>query len=266
MSNSRKYYYVVSSLPELKFGGKLPFTIKEFLNEYEGDLAPDKQYINLIIAKNDIKNIKLLFKNNLKEENKHQPSVYSIEELKEGVKVREGIYDFIIDFLGRHETNEQYLDNFTDLEKDYFIYGSKSENDFLRDYFQFELDFRNVVSALRARGKDINILKYTSGSSDEIVLSKVKNNKSLPDFGLAGEAPWMDKVIQAFDKEDPLLLEETLDRIRFEQIDNMTLLLSFELDKILAFIIKLSIIERWNSFNKDKGREYTRNIVRGVKE
>ncbi len=267
MSSSRKYYFVVSSLPEIKFGGKLPFTLKEFLNEYEGELKEDRQYIDLIIARNDIKNLKLLFKQNLKEDNKHTPSVYSIENLKEGVKVKEDIYDFIINFLEKHETNEQYLENITDLEKDYFVYGTKCDNDFLKNYFQFELDFRNVVSALRARGKDVNILKYTSGSSDEIVLSKVKHNKSLPDFGLAGEAPWVDKVVQAFEKDNPLNLEETLDKIRFEYIDELTLLSSFELDKVLAFIIKLSLIERWTmSFDKEKGREYTRNIVRGVRE
>ncbi len=267
MSRSRKYYYIVSSLPEISFNSKLPFTLKGMLDEYEEDLKKEKEYIELIILYNDIRNLKELFRaKDGEEKDLYLPATYSIEELKEIIKVRDGVPEFVVNFLESYETKQDYLDNFYKLEKEYFIYGSKSSNDFLSNYFQFELDFRNVISAVRARGKSTDIIKYTAGTGDEIVLSKVKNNKSLPDFGLSGEAKWVGQVVSAFDKDDPLNLEETIDKIRFEQIDEMTLLLGFEVDKIFSYMIKLQILERWASFDQEKGRSFTQNFVKDVLE
>ncbi len=265
MSSSKKYYYVVSGLPEISFDTKLPFTLNDMLDEYQEDLKGEAEHVNLIILNNDLRNLKDMFKEDGGDEkDRHLPSIYSIDELKEIVKVRDGVPEFVVDFLERYESRQDYLNNFHELEKGYFIYGTTSSNEFLSKYFQFELDFRNVISAVRSRGKETDIIKYTAGTGDEIVLSKVRNNKSLPDFGLSGEAKWVEKVISAFDKDDPLNLEETIDKIRFEQIDDMILSMGFESDVLFAYMIKLQILERWASFDQDKGKKYIRNIVKSI--
>lgn len=262
MSNSRKYYYVVSSLPELKFASKLPFTVQEFISEYSNELIAEKKLIDVLLLKNDIRNLKLYFENDLNKKTFTQPSIYNLEELKEIILIKENVPEFISEFLDKYESNEEYLDNFNELEQTYLVYGAAVENTFLHTYFQFELNFRNVISALRSRKKDIDVIKYSVGDEDAIIVSRIKNNKSLPDFAIGGEVVWIDKLIQIFDKDEPLNLEESLDKIRFEQINSMIDLLDFQTEKILAFIVQLSILERWNKFDKEKGRKYTYDIVK----
>lgn len=262
----KKYYYLISSLPELRFGDKLPFTMEEFFNEYSSEIEKDVDLVNIIILKYDIKNLELIFKNKAKDDNIKRPSIYTIEELQQNIKTRENLPDFIITFLNNYETNSEYLENFNELEKGYLVYGYESDNTFLKAYFKFELDFRNAIASMRARTQDIDVLKYTVGDEDDIVISKIKKNKSLPDFGISNEAIWIDKLIQAFDKDDPLNLENTLDRIRFEQIEILTSLMDFQVEKLLGYLLQLSIMERWAEFDKETGSNFTKNIVKDVIE
>ncbi len=262
----KKYYYLISSLPELRFGEKLPFTTEEFFDEYSSEIESDLDLINIIILKNDVKNLELIFKDKAKEDKIRKPSVYTLEELRQNIKTRENLPDFVITFLNKYETKEEYLENFTELEKEYLVYGYEFDNTFLKAYFKFELDFRNAIASMRARTQDVDVLRYSVGDEDDIVISKIKKNKSLPDFGISNEAIWIDKLIQAFDKDDPLNLERTLDKIRFEQIEILTSLMDFQVEKLLGYLLRLSILERWAEFDKETGSNFTKNIVSDVIE
>lgn len=265
MSKSRKYYYLVSSLPELHFNDKLPFSVEDFLNEYEDQLRSERENVDMLLLRYDLKNINLIFKDKLSENNIHKPSVYDIEELKDHLKMKEDLPDFVIEFLNKYPEKEERKDNLMELDKEYFLYASESDNYFISEYFRFELAFRNVIASTRAKKYDTDVLKYSVGDdNDDIILSKIKRNKSLPDFGIGSEAVWVGKVVQAFEKEDPLMLEEELDRIRFEQVDNIIAMLDFQSDVIFAFIIKLMILERWNNFDNDYGKDFTESIVEKI--
>jgi hypothetical protein len=82
-----------------------------------------------------------------------KPSVYTVEDLKENIKVRDSLPDFIIQFIEKYENNDEYLNHFSELEKDYFIYCSSSNNFFLNEYLSFELDFKNAIASLSSKVK-----------------------------------------------------------------------------------------------------------------
>ncbi len=141
------------------------------------------------------------------------------------------------------------------LGEDFYLKAAASNNDFVRDYFEYDLGLRNAkVSYLnkalgRPEGQDIMILPHDSTKYEEI-----------KDFEDAA------KAVEVLGQNDILGRERGLDDLLWAKIDELTVMHVFDIDVILGFVCKLKIVDRWLSLDEATGREYFRKLVKDLRK
>ncbi|MBR6061325.1 MAG: DUF2764 family protein, partial [Spirochaetales bacterium] len=68
------------------------------------------------------------------------------------------------------------------------------------------------------------------------------------------------------DSGDLVQLEESLDKIRFDYIDNLIGYDTFSLNVVMAYGIKLLCAYRWQSLSAEKGRAIFEQIIAQIRE
>ena len=68
-------------------------------------------------------------------------------------------------------------------------------------------------------------------------------------------------VTDAFTRNDPLELEQELDRSRWKLAEELIGQDPFEFEKILAYGIQLKIVERWNRMDVSVGKETIEAVI-----
>ncbi len=249
MISSRGYHYLVASVPDLRFGEPPPFALAEFLATYHDELTPEGGLVDVLVLRNDLANLKAVLGGS---ENWREPAVYPRDALEQAMGDREGLPEFMIHHIQAPEP--------ATLDKNYLLYAASQPNTLLCDYFSFELRLRNVLAAIRARESGVDVLRDTAGAADDLYAQLIRENRSVPDFGLQGEAPWISRIVQAFEKGDPNDTEMVLDRIRFNHISELNELRDFQIEVVLGYILQLQILERWAELDAGAGYEYVREL------
>jgi hypothetical protein len=87
---------------------------------------------------------------------------------------------------------------------------------------------------------------------DEEIELFVKNN--LPDFGLRRELALGEQIFNLLDENTNILEREfRFDEIRWQMADELTTFNYFDIDKVLAYLAKADILERWLKLDKERG-------------
>ena len=68
------------------------------------------------------------------------------------------------------------------------------------------------------------------------------------------DTSWTERVL-AFSRGTLLDFEKGLDSIRWETLSDLTAFSYFGIEKVLAFAIKLAMVERWKALDPETGRE-----------
>jgi hypothetical protein len=81
------------------------------------------------------------------------------------------------------------------------------------------------------------------------------------DLGLTSEWPWIERVVQIVEIPDLLAREKAIDQLRWNFLDELNTFNYFSLEVLLAYYIKLGIIERWLKLDKATGEELFRQLL-----
>ena len=166
----------------------------------------------------------------------------------------------ILDFL---------LDSFRPEKLDGCFYydASHSRNRFIREYCALDLNVRNAKVAYlnrslgRQEGTDIVV--------PSPAISEDGSGPELPDAEYTCDAdsfPQKAEVEAILENSDILARERGLDDFYWKAADQITVLDVFDLDLILAFVVKLKLVERWLRLDEATGRELFRKLVKEIKE
>ncbi len=123
---------------------------------------------------------------------------------------------------------------------------------FIRKYYTFDLNVRN--SKVRFLNKALG--RYND--RDVIILQEDGEDTQ----GTFPEAAQLESILQG---RDILARERAIDTMYWNKLDELTVMHYFDLDVILAFILKLHIIDRWHRLDEQTGREMFRKLVDEVK-
>ena len=126
------------------------------------------------------------------------------------------------------------------------IKDSDSSLPLLKKWVSWEGTLRNEIVRLRADSLDMEAETY---------LYAVESNTEAP--GLAGNAYKLDS---------PLLAEESLDRSRWQFLDELESGHYFDLEKLIVYLLRLKILERRTTFTIEKGNENFQKIYENIKE
>lgn len=133
----------------------------------------------------------------------------------------------------------------------FYLEAQKSCNRFIREFFALDLGVRNAK---------VEYLNRSLGRPEGTDVVNPDPEQDLPEFD---QKPEVDAILET---DDILGRERALDNFYWKSADALTVLDVFDLDLILAFVVKLKQVERWLKLDEATGRELFRKLVKEIKE
>lgn len=257
----RNYYFLGSILPTLSFDTPPEITITDFENLLKDNLTPrDLERTRIARQIYDVFNLRSLW---LGESIDHWGNLDE-NELDEALLTQEGLPGYVYDFLNRYEKKDERLRYFPLLIIDYFQRAAKElPAGFLRDYLIFEREWRLVFLGFRAKklGRDLSLELQFENPEEELIsqLLALKDAKTFEPPEKYQEL----KLIFERDGDHPTRLRKALDQYRFNMIDKMVPIDDlFSVNRILAYMMQLIILEKWFEQDTKKGIEIVDKIIK----
>lgn len=153
-------------------------------------------------------------------------------------------------------------------EQDYrtqllYEYGMHADNAFVRKWFEFNLNMNNVLAATICLKHGYDIQKSIVGDND--VAEILRKGSISKNANLAVAVPDLKEIVAIADIDNLLEREKAIDKLRWQWLEEETLFCYFELDNVLAYFLKATILQRWAVLNKEKGEQVFRAIVDDMK-
>ena len=111
-----------------------------------------------------------------------------------------------------------------------------------KQWADIETQLRNAVARHRGQKLGIDFKEYLQ-----------------PHDGFSGQIEQL--VTDAFTRNDPLELEEEIDRARWQMAEEQTGQDPFSFMKVLTYGIQLRIVERWNRMDVHSGKEKIEAVI-----
>ena len=144
----------------------------------------------------------------------------------------------------------------------YYDYAIKCGNKFVSTWFELNLNVNNILAALTARKYKMEISKVPVGNN---LIADALRTSNARDFGLADELEYFDQLVRINDTVDLVEREKKIDMLKWFWLEENTFFNYFSIEKIFVFLMKLEMIERWVSLDKEKGNELFRKLIDQLK-
>ncbi len=134
----------------------------------------------------------------------------------------------------------------TQLGPEFYAEAAKSKNGFIREYFDFDARLRNMKTEFLARRLDRDAESYLVEMPEA-------------DFEEG-------KQIQAvFDQPDFVAREQQIDQLKWNKATEIAMMDYFNMNAILAYLVKAKMVQRWAELDKEKGEEMFRDLVKEIR-
>ncbi len=256
----KNYYCLIAGLPELMADDKkIPFALKDF-----------KEELKIYLSEEDFKLVELFF---LYEDNKTLLSLISKKEPKESaisnfspafiedqLKEPENLPSYMCEFIENinNETKKYGVSDENELTWLFYDYLLNVKNDFVRSWFEFDMNIKNLTAGLNAKKYNLNVEREIIGNN---YFSQAIRNSNVKDFGLSVDYSYVEKVISILEKDDLIEKERGLDFLKWDFLDEKTTFEYFSIEKVLSFLIKLMMIERWSKLDTESGKKVFHELV-----
>ena len=137
------------------------------------------------------------------------------------------------------------------LNAEFYLKAAKDRNSFIRKFFTADLGVRNTK---------VEYLNRTLGRPEGTDILVPDSEADPVEFE---QKPEVEAILE---DGDILSRERGLDDFYWKTADAITVLDVFDLDIILAFVVKLKLVERWLRLDEATGRELFRKLVKEIKE
>jgi hypothetical protein len=248
-----KYYFLASYLPEiLRDDIKIRVSLGDLLEERFHIPEPDWKEIELVLLGRDVLVLEKLLSGKTVS---ISHSLFSVEFWQDQIKSPKEGPEFVLDFLRSTDLRSVGFKEIDRLYAGYFLHAlGTTANEFVRDYFIFQQNLRNVVAALRARQKGLDSSEYLIGEGEVV---NILSSSTAEDFGLSLEFPWIESLIKA---ETPHERQAMVEQIQWDYLDEHAGPDPFDFRVIFAYLLKLEILERQLALSEDKGMEIVRRL------
>lgn len=159
-------------------------------------------------------------------------------------------------------------------EEDIVEKAESSKNGFLRDWFSFNRDLNNILTAAICRKHGLDLrkqIKVESESESErlgvnSVAQQILANPNAKDFGLTGTTPLVEEVLRIAAIENLLERERAIDAIRQAWLEERTMFDDFGIEKVLSYWLQNEILHRWDKLTMETGQRVFRELVNDMKK
>lgn len=228
-----QYHYLLIGLEELQLGGTQKLTRDQLLEEIRENLSKsDMKLLDEVLLSKDDSRI----------------DAYLAE------------HEDLLEESGMKEDDLRTL----------LVYelGAKSRNRFVREWFAFNLDLNNVLTAAICRKHGYDIRKNVLGGEDNEVAEALRTSTA-KDFGLAAALPEVADMLRIAEVDNLMERERQIDALRWQWLEETTLFDDFTVENVLAYWLRSEILRRWEVLTVEEGERVFREILadmkRGVK-
>lgn len=260
----RNYYFLAASLSDLSWGGGLPQdALDELIKYLEPELHPDDATaLRQLFLFNDMKNAVWCQE---PDDPFVSPSCYDRETLTEARHGYADVLPFLNDFFevvrsgARRYPELPPIDELTLL---FYQQIGRIESDFVRDYFIWELNLRNLTVAVSRENQGFPYREclIPHGDAYDAIMSATP-----PDFGLSTDFPFIEELIRVFKTTHLTAQEEFMERLRWQWLDDRVGSEFFSPAFILAYVVKYKSVQRWQMLDAAKGDELFGEFIEAVR-
>ncbi len=268
------YYCLIAGLPDLQLeDSKAITTLLNLKSEMLEQLSPsDAELLKILFAKFDNENWLKFIANkdsllnplgNLKSTD-FEELMSMMQELEKPKDARLLSYIQIFyqnnndeNFLTDGISKEDYLSSM------YYEFAMQSTNKFLNSWFEFNLNINNILSAYACRKHKLEMRHFILGNNE---VAQTIRSSNARDFGLTGLFDQLDVVLRITEESDLLEREKKIDALKWTWLDENTFFNYFSVERVLAYILKAEMIERWKALSVEKGTQIFRELLGNLKE
>ena len=263
---SSSYYALVAGFREYALDAETKgFDIEAILAEVMEVLSSsDKKAVELLYAYYDCEN--LISRRN--GSSKYNPlGRLSSEELNEELRQPSHLAEPIAKVVRAYASPESEDAEDMDLTQPfakvlmtaYYKACEASKSRLLREWSKMDRTIRNIVAATVARQQGVAVEQVVVGE-DSVVESLSRS--SAADFGLRAELPFVEQLVAAVaDERNMVEKERKIDNIRWAELSELTTFDYFDLNAVIAYLVKANMVARWAALDAKVGREMFNRLV-----
>jgi hypothetical protein len=262
----RNYYFLAASLPELvrgQGGTESAGDVQRLLERCGQEMHPDDFFsLKCLFLLNDIANAVSYRKPG---DAFLSPSFYGPEELAAGIKEPERLLPFLARHFERSAAGRRArpeLREEDELALELYAHLEDIPDVFVRGYYLFELDLRNIAAAFELRRLrdplEGNLVPF--GAAYEMIVSS-----SAEDFGLSDTHPYVKRLLEASRRSGLTESETILDDVLWEWLRERLEGDFFSSDYILGYMLKLRSLKRWGLLREEAGSELFEELLNTVR-
>ncbi len=132
------------------------------------------------------------------------------------------------------------------LGAEFYVKAAESKNRFIREYFDFDGRLRNMK---------VEYLAKRLGKQGDSYLVE------MPEADFEEEH----QIKEILEDADFVKREQKMDELKWEKASDIARMDYFNMNTILAFMVKAKTVQRWAELDKDKGEEMFRKLVKEVR-
>ncbi len=246
------YYFLIALFPPLSLDAKPDISWKELRELLLLNLTPnDLREVDRLLRPIDLYNIRALWL----EQPLDDRGQFTAKQLEEKLLVRDGLPAYLIEFLERYESTADRLLYFSSLFTSLYRDEQPKLKGFLLRYYQFERETRLILTALRAKetGRDL-IRELQFEDPYDPFIAEILSQKDAPEYVPPQEYGDL-KTLFVDNRSDPRKLHRAILEYRFNKIEEMETNQDFGIDRVLAYVARLLLVESLAELDKEKGKE-----------
>lgn len=140
----------------------------------------------------------------------------------------------------------------------YYQTAAASASLFIRQWSATDRSVRNIIAACGARNLGIDPMAVMVGDGE---LEQQISTSSAADFGLRGEFEYFEALWNVIETTDFVERERKMDSLRWNMASQLTDQDYFNIDFLMGYMVRLNIIYRWISLDKEIGATRFKEIV-----
>lgn len=266
------YYCLVAGFPDISlYDGKLSCSVSDFRTDVYPQLASsDQKLVDLFYLKFDNQNLISLLKD--KEAPVKTEGTLTGEELLALIEtVRNGdipdkkypayLSEFVSQYINLASEDLYKAEDL--LASLYYQYAMSCKNQFISEWFEFNLNVNNILSAYAARKYKLDVASVIVGNTPACEQLRTSNAR---DFGLGDTIDYIDQVQRISETEELVERERKIDTLKWKWLEEQSFFYYFTIERIFVFLMFLDMTERWISLDKQKGYELFRQMIENLKE
>jgi hypothetical protein len=265
---ANSYYALVAGFREYALDGEMKgFDVESILSEvFEVLSSKDRKTVELLYAYYDCENLISRYNGSSTYNALGRLSSEEVdEELQSPSRLIAPLAEVVRAYASpeSEDAEESALDLTQPFAKSlmsaYYKACASSNSRLLREWSTKDRTIRNIVAATLARRHGVAVESVVVGEDS---VTESLSRSSAADFGLRAELPFVEQLVAAVaDEQNMVEKERKIDNIRWAELSELSTFDYFDLNAVIAYLIKANMVARWAALDAKVGREMFDRLV-----